>query len=90
MESTSPKTHDLDYLIRLADQCSVTLDPAVIAANWLTPWAAEFRYDDAPIDTLDRTLAVEAAQGAVAWCHDLLVEATSSLPSAGQSPDPPR
>ncbi len=49
-----PKTHDLEYLIGLADKHSIAMEPELESASWLTPWAAEFRYDDAPIETLDR------------------------------------
>jgi HEPN domain-containing protein len=84
-----PKTHDLDYLTSLANQYSVALDPNLSAASWLTPWAAEFRYDDAPIDTLDRDRAVEAAEAAVAWCHDLIAE-VADAPSSPPLRDNPR
>ena len=47
-----PKTHDLEYLIMLAGKHSITMEPELEAASWLTPWAAEFRYDDAPIEAL--------------------------------------
>jgi hypothetical protein len=47
---------------------------AVKSASWLTPWAAEFRYDDAPIKTLDRKRAIAVANAAVSWCQDLLGE----------------
>jgi HEPN domain-containing protein len=49
-----PKTHDLEYLIVLAEKHSIAMEPELESASWLTPWAAEFRYDDAPIETLDR------------------------------------
>ncbi len=57
-----PKTHDLDYLISMADQAAIALDPLLTRAGWLTPWAAEFRYDDAPIDALDRDRAIGTAE----------------------------
>lgn len=47
-----PKTHDLDYLIAVATQSSVEIAAELTSAGWLTPWAAEFRYDDSPLDTL--------------------------------------
>ena len=67
-----PKTHDLEYLIVLAEKHSVALEPQVKSASWLTPWAAEFRYDDAPIETLDRARAIGVANAAVSWCQGLL------------------
>ena len=69
-----PKTHDLEYLIVLAEKHSVNMEPEVKSASWLTPWAAEFRYDDAPIETLDRKRAISVASAAVSWCQELLAE----------------
>ena len=67
-----PKTHDLEYLIVLAEKNSITVEPELESASWLTPWAAEFRYDDAPIETLDRKRAIAVANAAVSWCQELL------------------
>lgn len=67
-----PKTHDLEYLLTLAGKCSIALEPEFESASWLTPWAAEFRYDDAPIETLDRKRAIAAAHAAVSWCQGLI------------------
>jgi HEPN domain-containing protein len=69
-----PKTHDLEYLIMLAGKHSITTEPELEAASWLTPWAAEFRYDDAPIETLDRKRAIATANTAVNWCQELIDE----------------
>jgi HEPN domain-containing protein len=69
-----PKTHDLEYLIVLAEKQSIAIEAEVRSASWLTPWAAEFRYDDAPIETLDRKRAIAVANAAVTWCHELLDE----------------
>ncbi|HEU5142228.1 MAG TPA: HEPN domain-containing protein [Solirubrobacterales bacterium] len=69
-----PKTHDLEYLIVVAEKHSAALEPEVKSASWLTPWAAEFRYDDAPIETLDRKRAISVASAAVNWCQRLLGE----------------
>jgi HEPN domain-containing protein len=67
-----PKTHDLEYLIVLAEKHSIALEPELESASWLTPWAAEFRYDDAPIETLDRKRAITVAKFAVGWARELL------------------
>ena len=67
-----PKTHDLEYLIVLAEKRSIAMEPELKSASWLTPWAAEFRYDDAPIETLDRKRAIAVAKFAVDWAHELL------------------
>lgn len=69
-----PKTHDLEYLIVLAEKHSVTMEPDVKSASWLTPWAAEFRYDDAPIEALDRARATAVANVAVSWCQESLAD----------------
>ena len=89
-----PKTHDLEFLVTLAGKHSIALESEVESASWLTPWAAEFRYDDAPIETLDRKRAIATANAAVSWCQELVAEAgggaSSAEPSARQSSDPPR
>ena len=75
--SDFPKTHDLEFLIGLAGRTSVQVPEDVAAAGWLTPWAADFRYDDEPLDSLDRDSAVAVALDAVIWCEELLSEALS-------------
>jgi HEPN domain-containing protein len=80
-----PKTHDLEYLIVLAEKHSITMEPEVELASWLTPWAAEFRYDDAPIETLERKRAIAVANAAVAWCQDLIADADRES-SSGETP----
>jgi HEPN domain-containing protein len=72
--SDFPKTHDLEFLIGLATRQSVRVPEDVATAGWLTPWAADFRYDDEPLDSLDRDVAVAVARSAVAWCEELLTE----------------
>ena len=72
-----PKTHDLEYLIGLAGKHSIAMEPEVESASWLTPWAAEFRYDDAPIETLDRKRAIASANAAVTWCQELIANLAS-------------
>lgn len=72
-----PKTHDLEYLIELAGRHSIAIESEVKSASWLTPWAAEFRYDDAPIETLDRKRTTAVAKAAVAWCQELIADLTS-------------
>ncbi len=72
-----PKTHDLEFLIGLAGKHSIAMEPGVESASWLTPWAAEFRYDDAPIETLDRKRAIASANAAVTWCQELIANLAS-------------
>jgi HEPN domain-containing protein len=79
------RTHDLEYLLGLAGEHSIALEPEFASASWLTPWAVEFRYDDDPIETLDRKRAIAAAGAAVAWCEELLTD----LPDQASAPDGP-
>lgn len=79
-----PKTHDLEYLFTLAGKHSIALESDLGSASWLTPWAAEFRYDDAPIETLDRKRAITVAQAAVAWCQEQITNVATSVPAASE------
>ena len=79
------RTHDLEYLLTLAGKHSIALEPEFEAASWLTPWAVEFRYDDDPIETLDRKRAIATASAAVAWCEELL----ANLSDRASEPDKP-
>lgn len=81
--SDFPKTHDLEFLIGLARKTSVPVPEDVAAAGWPTPWAADFRYDDEPLDSLDRDGAVAVAHAAVAWCEELLAEARPGKANQG-------
>jgi HEPN domain-containing protein len=80
-----PKTHDLEYLLTLAAKHSIALDSELESASWLTPWAAEFRYDDAPIETLDRKRAIAVANVAVIWCQELIAELASPASEPSRS-----
>lgn len=66
-----PRTHDLDFLIARARDARVVLPPSFEDADWLTPWAAQLRYDEAPAP-LDRAGALAAAATAVSWAEALL------------------
>ena len=33
-----PKTHELEYLIVLAEKHSIAMEPELESASWLTPW----------------------------------------------------
>jgi hypothetical protein len=58
----------------LAGKHSIAMEPELESASWLTPWAAEFRYDDAPTETLDRKRAITVADAAVSWCQGLIAD----------------
>ena len=82
-----PKTHDLEYLISLADRHSIAMEPEVESASWLTPWAAEFRYDDAPLETLDRKRATAVANAALNWCQELIASLAETDDGDTQEPE---
>lgn len=67
------RTHDLKFLLEDASGLGIDVPADVAAARWLTPWAAELRYDDFLDDELDREAAVAGARAAVAWASGRLV-----------------
>jgi HEPN domain-containing protein len=71
-----PKTHDIEFLVGLAQRHEIEVPEEIVAAGWLTPWAAEFRYDDAPLRSLDRDTALGVADSAIVWCEGLVAQAT--------------
>ncbi|MGA2470791.1 MAG: HEPN domain-containing protein [Solirubrobacteraceae bacterium] len=65
--------HDIAYLCELLDDDGVQLPDEVARADTLTPWAAEFRYEDPPSDeSFDRGEAVETASRVLAWAASQL------------------
>ena len=65
--------HDIAYLCELLADDGVALPTDVAEADVLTPWAAEFRYEDPPPDErLDRSAAVRLASGVVEWAAEQL------------------
>jgi HEPN domain-containing protein len=70
-----PRTHDLGFLLELADRDGVRIPDFVVEARWLTPWSAEFRYDDPPVpDELDRNASLRSAEQALAWARRVLAD----------------
>jgi HEPN domain-containing protein len=61
-----PRTHDLDFLLAHASEHGVRTPEELVDAGWLSPWAAQLRYDE-PAGELDRTAAVAAAEASIAW-----------------------
>jgi HEPN domain-containing protein len=91
-----PLTHDLGFLVRRVRESGIEPPGEFSDAQWLTPWAAELRYDE-PI-ALDRAAALAVAESAAAWAAALLDDSASDVPpaknreeiSGGSSPhDPP-
>ena len=70
------KTHDLSELVAALDEHQVPFPRDLRGCDALTPFAAQFRYDDMPevIDPapkFDRAEAVRLATGAVEWATGL-------------------
>jgi hypothetical protein len=82
----SPSPEQIEYaelLLRRAngdlEACRVLADNADIDDTaWLTPWAAELRYDE-PI-AFDRAAALAAAESASRWAASLLTDAKRPVP----------
>jgi hypothetical protein len=72
-DSELPHTHDLELLVEQVKGAGTKVPDELSGTEWLTPWAAELRYDE-PI-ALDRTAALVAAESATGWAASLLVAA---------------
>lgn len=48
----------------------------VAAAEWLTPWAAEFRYDEPENVGFDRAESLRSAERAMEWARAIFEAAT--------------
>src|SRR3984957_20006603 len=87
-----PLSHDLMFLVRQVRESGIEPPGELSEAQWLTPWAAELRYDEPT--ALDRPAALAVAENAVSWADVLLSEATASEPrgpiqgSVWRKPDP--
>jgi len=77
-DSELPRTHDLELLVEQVEGEGTGVPGKLSSAEWLTPWAAEFRYD-VPVP-LDRAAAVAAAETAIAWAESLLVDSATTDP----------
>jgi HEPN domain-containing protein len=73
-----PLSHDLEFLVRQVRESGIEPTQEFSDAQWLTPWAAELRYDE-PIP-LDRAAALAAAESAVGWAVSLLDDPASVIP----------
>jgi HEPN domain-containing protein len=68
-ETELPRTHDLELLVELAQASGIDVPDELASVEWLTPWAAELRYDEpAP---LDREAALAVAERASNWAAAL-------------------
>lgn len=66
------RAHDLSYLLQVAEDGEVGVPDDVVAARWLTPWAAEFRYDEHEIAGFSRGESLRSAERAVEWARGVL------------------
>jgi HEPN domain-containing protein len=66
-----PRTHDLDFLVARVKEQGLPAPGAIANVGWLSPWAAQVRYDESSSD-LDRGLAVEAGGVAIDWAQSVL------------------
>ncbi len=83
-DSELPRTHDLELLVEQIKATGTTVPDELSDTEWLTPWAAELRYDE-PI-ALDRAAALAAAESASDWAASLLTDAKHPQPD----PEPGR
>lgn len=81
-DSELPRTHDLELLMEQIKATRTTVPDQLSDIEWLTPWAAELRYDE-PI-ALDRAAALTAAENASGWAASLLADATCAQPDPGR------
>ena len=77
-DSELPHTHDLELLAEQVNGAGTTVPDELSGTEWLTPWAAELRYDE-PI-ALDRLAALAAAESANGWAASLLANAKRPQP----------
>jgi HEPN domain-containing protein len=67
-----PRSHDLRELADMAVDNGVAVPESIQEARWLTPWAAQLRYE--MLEPLDRDAALSVAADAVEWARALTVE----------------
>lgn len=82
-----PHTHDLEYLVELATERGIEVQDSIIETEWLTPWAADLRYDE-PSSALDRSRALDVATAAAAWAAAQVAGADQPKPTPEPAPQP--
>ncbi len=65
-----PRTHDLESLVEQVEEAGIKVPEELASVDWLTPWAAELRYDEPT--ALDRAAALAVAESAARWSGSLL------------------
>jgi HEPN domain-containing protein len=75
-----PRTHDLELLVEQLQGTGAKVPEELSEIDWLTPWAAELRYD---VPTaLDRPAAVRVAEVAIGWAEGLLAGKSTTAGSS--------
>lgn len=64
-----PRSHDLRELADIAVDAGIDVPRSIREARWLTPWAAQLRYE--MLEPLDRNAAYSIATDAVEWAAAL-------------------
>jgi HEPN domain-containing protein len=64
------RTHDLESLVEQVEEAGIKVPEELADVDWLTPWAAELRYDKPT--ALDRAAALAVAESAARWSGSLL------------------
>ena len=63
------RAHDLNYLLQIAEDGNVSVPEHVASTRWLSPWAAEFRYDEHEIVGFSRDESLQGAERAIEWAQ---------------------
>jgi HEPN domain-containing protein len=77
-DSELTRTHDLELLAEQVEGAGTTVPDELSRTDWLTPWAAELRYDEQI--ALDRAAALAVAESAIAWAASLLDGSAPDVP----------
>jgi HEPN domain-containing protein len=72
-----PRSLDLVSLVDIATDNEIAVPSSIEQARWLTPWAAQLRYE--MLEPLDRDAAFSTASDAVAWGTALLARTRAAV-----------
>jgi HEPN domain-containing protein len=64
------RTHDLESLVEQVEEAGIKVPEELADVDWLTPWAAELRYDEPT--AVDRAAALAVAESGARWSGSLL------------------
>jgi HEPN domain-containing protein len=67
-----PRSHDLRELADIAVDNGLAVPESIREARWLTPWAAQLRYE--MLEPLDRDAALSVAGDAIEWASAMLAD----------------